>query len=188
MELSELSFGMIDTVYRERIMKDFAPDEIKPLPRIREALRAGHYACYGAFEGESLAAYAFVATDGRSAMVDYFAVREDLRGRGTGSLVLRTLTDALARRFDCVLLESEDPDFAADEEDLRIRRNRIRFYLRNGLIDTAVRATVWHVRYRVLALPVGEIPKAERVRKIYAGIYRLLMPPKIFEKMVIIPD
>ena len=45
MELLQLTDKQIRTIYLERIKKDFAPDEIKPLSRIRKALAEGNYAC-----------------------------------------------------------------------------------------------------------------------------------------------
>ena len=146
MELLQLTDQQIRTIYLERIKNDFAPDEVKSLSRIRKALKEGHYACYGAFEGGQILAYAFLVINGRYALVDYFAVREDLRGQGTGSAVLQQMITGLMRSFDCVLLESEDPDAAESEAEKDIRERRLRFYLQNGLTDTGITAVVFSER------------------------------------------
>ena len=184
MELLQLTNKQIRTIYLERIKKDFAPDEIKPLSRIRKALAEGNYACYGAFEGEQITAYAFFVLNGRCALVDYLAVREDLRGQGTGSRFLQLMMSGLMQQFDCVLLESEDPDFAEAEEEKDIRNRRLRFYLRNGLTDTGVTAFVWHGHYRILALPVGKALFPDNVREIYSDIYHIIFPKIIYDRMV----
>lgn len=134
-------------------------------------------------EKERIVAYAFFVIDGRNAMVDYLAVCENLRGRGKGSLLIRMMTDDLQQKYDCVLLESEDPDDATDEEDRDVRERRIRFYLHNGLVQTGVRSEVWHVHYRILALPVGHILPDEEIGRIYSDIYRVMMPEKFYKTM-----
>ena len=184
MELRKLTDKQIRIIYQERIRRDFSPEEIKPLSRIRKAMAEGHYACYGAFEGEQITAYAFLVINHECAMIDYLAVREDLRGKGTGSRFLQLMMTGLMQPFHCVLLESEDPDFATEEAEANTMRNRLRFYLRNGLIETGVVSTVWYVHYRILVLPVGEIPSAESVKEIYSGIYRMLLPRMVYQKMV----
>lgn len=184
MELLQLTDRQVGEIYRKRIRKDFPPDEIKPLAMIRKALAEGRYACYGAFDGGQVLAYVFLVINGRHALVDYFAVREDLRGQGTGSGLLRLLAEGPARAYDCVLLESEDPAYAADEADRNVRERRIRFYLRNGLADTGITVYVWYVYYRILALPGGEIPSPDRAREIYGDIYRSQLPAWIYEKVV----
>ena len=183
MKYEVMNVRQIREIYTERIIKDFAPDEVKPLSRILNGLSAGHYACYGAVEEEKIAAYAFFVIDGRNAMVDYLAVREDLRGRGTGSRFIRMMIDDLQEKYNCVLLESEDPDYAADQEDYAVRDRRIRFYFRNRLVPTGIRSEVWHVHYRILALPVGHIPPDEEIGRIYSGMYRVMMPKKYYNKM-----
>ena len=184
MEIRELTGEQIRRVYTERITRDFAPDEVKPLSRIEEALAAGHYACRGAFGGDGLLAYAFFVVDGSRALLDYLAVREDLRGKGIGGAFLRAMADWMTRRFDSVLLESEDPDYARSDHARRVMERRIGFYLRNGLAETGVTSSVWRVRYRVLSFPVGKKLSAGETREVYRALYRALLPEELYETMV----
>jgi len=184
MKYEPLTVGQIKEIYAERLVNDFAPEEVKPLSRILTALSDGHYVCYGAIEEGEIVAYAFLVIDGRNAMVDYYAVREDLRGHGKGSCFIRMMTDGLRKQFDCVLFESEDPDDGKNDEDRNVRDRRIRFYLHNGLVETGVRTIVWHVHYRILALPVGRIPSDSEIREIYDGIYRAILPVTLYMEMV----
>ena len=184
MKLRELTDEEIRRIYAERLPGDFAPDEIKPLSRIEREMAAGRYACYGYFGEDGIAAYAFFIINERYAMVDYLAVREDLRGQGTGSRFIRAMMEELMQQYAFVLLETEDPSFAADEEDKRIRERRLRFYQHNGLTETGVTSTVWNVDYRVLALPVGTVPAPDEVRKIYTGMYRNMLTKELFDENV----
>ena len=184
MNIKELTIEQIREIYAERIPNDFAPDEIKPLSRIEDSLSKGHYACYGAFDGELITAYAFFVINGGNALLDYLAVREDLRGHGTGSEFLHGMTIGVLRRFETVLLESEDPDYAeADDERDKMER-RLRFYRKNGLVETGVISTVWHVHYRILLFPTGSEISADETKEMYRGIYRVLLPDDLYQTMV----
>ena len=184
MDIKELTIEQIREIYEERIPNDFAPDEIKPLSRIEEALSTGHYACYGAFDGERITAYAFFVINGGCALLDYFAVREDLRGHGTGSEFLHGMTTGLLRRFETVLLESEDPDYAETDDEREKMERRLRFYRRNGLMETGVISTVWYVHYRILQFPIGREISADDIRDVYKGIYRVILPETLYQTMV----
>ena len=186
MEIRELTGGQIREIYNERIPRDFAPDEIKPLSRIEEALSKGHYACYGAFDGEIITAYAFFVINGPNALLDYLAVLEERRGKGTGSEFLQKMAEGLLRRYEYVLLESEDPEYAETEEDRGVRERRLRFYHHNGLIETGVGSCVWHVDYRILLFPGGSMLSAERTREIYRGLYRVMLPKELYDAMVLV--
>ena len=182
--IKELTIEEIRNIYAERIPNDFAPDEIKPLSRIEEGLSTGHYACYGAFEGDQITAYAFFVINGPYALLDYLAVREDLRGSGTGSDFLRGMTTGLLRRYENVLLESEDLDYAETDDERKTMERRLRFYRKNGLTETGILSTVWHVHYRVLLFPVGKELSADETREKYRGLYKVLLPEELYQTMV----
>ena len=184
MEIRELTGEQIGRIYTERMPGDFSPDEIKPLSRIEEALSAGKYACYGAFEKDQILAYAFFVINDRSALLDYLAVREDLRGKGIGSEFIRKMADGLTRRFETVLLESEDPDRADSEDERSVMERRLRFYRGNGLTDTGVISTVWHVPYKILAFPSEKTLSADEAGAVYREIYRVIFPEALYKRMV----
>ena len=183
-EIRALLPGEVAALYADRLTRDFPPDELKPLSAIRQALEKGRYACYAAARGEAILAYAFFVKMDRRALVDYFAVKEELRGAGIGSRFLRELVAGPLRGMACALLEVEDPDRARDGAERAARERRLAFYLRNGLRQTGVSAVVWHVPYRVLELPLGAPKPADEIRRVYAALYRGMMPKKIFDAMV----
>ena len=178
-----LPLSRVRELYARRLTADFPPDELKPLSAIEEALARDSYFCCGAMDGEEILAYAFFVKNGTNALVDYFAVRSDLRDRGVGSRFLGQLIagDTL-KAYGCVLLETDDPDAAPDGAEREIRERRLRFYLRCGLTETGVRAEVWHVIYRILALPVGKAPTAEETGERYTALYRSILPEKVFRE------
>lgn len=184
--VEELTLAQICALYTGRLREDFPPAEIKPLSAIERAMRRGEYVCYGAMAGEEILSYAFFIRLNGIALFDYFAVKKEARGTGVGSAFLRALMDGNLSGMDAVLLEVDDPACAEDEAERHVRDRRLTFYLRNGLKDTAVTAVVYGVQFRILALPVGPRPSPDDTRRMYADLYRAVMPPKIFSSKVII--
>ena len=183
-DIRPLTSDEVRRLYGERLTADFPPDEVKSLGVIEGAIARGGYACYGAVRGGEILAYAFFVIRAPHALFDYYAVRADLRDTGVGSRFIRALMDGPLQACDCVLLEVDDPDAADSPAERAHRERRLRFYLRNGLVETGVTANVWHVDYRILALPVGRglLPRAE-TQRIYSLLYQSMMPPDLFKKM-----
>ncbi len=186
----ELALAQLRTLYFGRLQEDFPANEIKPLSAIERALARDEYVCYGAMGGEDILAYAFFVRLGEGergfSLFDYFAVKKEARCMGVGSAFLQRLISGPLKSMAAVLLEVEDPACAWNEEERDIRNSRIRFYLRNGLTDTSVTAAVYGVQFRILALPVGPCPSQDETRRMYADLYRAVMPPRIFAREVLI--
>ena len=182
LEIRMLTLSQVREIYSRRLTEDFPPDERKPLVLIERALALGRYACYGCFDGEAAVAYAFFATLGNNVLLDYFSVEKSFRNRGLGSLFLQALIAGPIGSAGCALVEVEDPDYAPDPYELELRKRRLRFYQRNGLADTGVRVTVYHVEYRILALPVGCVPDGQDVLSLYTSIYNAMPPEKSHAK------
>lgn len=180
-----LSPAQVRAIYAKRMPEDFPPDEIKSLAIIERSMAQGHYMCYGCFDGDAMLAYLFFVVHGRNALIDYLAVDRGLRGRGIGSQFLQALIAGPLRALDAVMLETEDPAFARNAAELDTRNRRLQFYLRNGLTDTRVRATVSHVPYVVLSLPVGKSLTAEAVHTAYTELYRAMLPNRLYRAMIV---
>ena len=182
-EIRILTRPEIQKIYTRNMTGDFPPDELKPLRMMEMALDREKYICYGYFCGEKMAAYVYFALLDRSVLIDYYAVDSKLRGQGLGSAFLADLIAGPLKRYDCALLEVEDPDYAADLREKETCLSRLRFYLRNGLTDTGVRSLLNHVNYAILALPVGKASSGKEVLNIYLSIYEAMPRPADFPKI-----
>ena len=81
----------------------------------------------------------------------YFAVREELRGRGKGQAILSALIEKYGGRT-CIL-DMESPRQACANAEQRRRRHG--FYLRSGFRDTHVYRTFGGIEYTVMMLGEG---------------------------------
>lgn len=80
-------------------------------------------------------------------LLDYFAIAASCRGKTYGSEALKMLKERYkGQRF---ILEIELPDEHALNHNERIRRKK--FYLKNGMSETGVKAWVFQVPMEVLA-------------------------------------
>ena len=99
-------------LYESRMARDFPPGELKPFAAMEELLAAGLYEPLTfTDDAGAVLAYAWqVVLPGQQAgLVDYFAVRSDLRGSGIGTRALHLLQAHYAPRLAALLLECEHP-------------------------------------------------------------------------------
>jgi GNAT superfamily N-acetyltransferase len=184
LKVRELQVDEIKSLYNERLTRDFPPDELKPFTMIMSALERDAYICYGALVEESILAYAFFVKCGNDALIDYYAVREDIRDAGIGSRFMQELISGPLQGMNCVLLEVEDPDCSQNVRERDIRNSRLSFYMRNGLVETGVKSIVWDVPYCVLELPLAERHSTAHIRNVYGGIYHAFMSEKVYNERV----
>lgn len=185
MQIRLLDCAAAQQIYETYMVRDFPAAELKPFSAVREMIQAGIYeplTLHG--EDGALQAYAWqVLLPGeRAALLDYFAVRGDLRGGGIGTEALRTLARHYAPRIDDLVLECEHPDEAPDRE---VARRRIAFYLRAGALATALESRVFGVRYRILALPCGGHAGDAVVGRQLKELYRMMVPEPYYRGNVI---
>ena len=172
---------MIERLYRERLIVDFPPNELKSLSSMRRSWQRGNYDCYGLFDGEDILGYAFFFHICGNYLLDYLAIDDGHRDQGLGSIFLQELTDCMAGA-DCLIAEVEDPDQAEDEETRTVRNRRLQFYLRCGCLKTELTAVVFGADYRILEVPVGKTHTTNELRDIYTDIYRNMLPEQFFRE------
>ena len=192
MVVRELQIDEVREVYRKYLTEDFPPDELRPLYMIEEAMQEKRYTCFGCFDEDgAFVGYAFFAsreTDrGKDYLFDYLAVVREKRDKGIGTAFFGGLYEAL-KDAASVVGEVENPDYAESEEERAYREWRIKFYLRNGLLDTGVTVLLYGVEYRVMEMPVNGAHTAEEVREIYSGLYQSILPPKMFEEIFLLHE
>jgi len=81
----------------------------------------------------------------------YFAVREELRGKGYGQQILTQLIERYKDSSN--VLDMESPDHPSDNMEQRRRRHE--FYLRNGFRDTHVYRTFDGITYTIMMMGDG---------------------------------
>ena len=110
-------------------------------------------------------------------LLDYFAIAEDMRGRGIGSEAIKMLLALYPdKRF---LLETEDPD-EVGADNTEIRRRRLGFYLRSGLCEMEYRIMLFETQMRVLT--GGRVVKFEEYHEIFTNVFG----PKTAEKIYLV--
>ena len=185
--LKQLDIRQAHEIYREHIVKDFPPDEVKPFEAIRSMYQRGCYEIYGAYTQEELAAYAFFVTaeyEGKPvALLDYFAVPDGRRGKGLGTAVLRELSPDRLRR-EAILIENEKIEGVSGNGQKQIRKRRIEFYVRCGAVRTGVYSRLYGVDYEILTLiRQGGSIGAQEVFALTQYIYHRMFPASWFPKL-----
>lgn len=171
MQIATLTLPELRNLYDTALVRDFPPAERKPFSAMEALLRRGLYEplVFTDPAGERVAyALQVAAPDVPCGLIDYFAVRADLRGGGVGTCALHALRRHYAGRLQALLTECEHPAEAPDPETAR---RRIGFYLRAGAQSAAMESRVAGVRYMVLALPclgaLSEAVAADALRRLY---------------------
>ena len=173
-------FSQVESLYKSRLVKDFAEDERKPLSSMKESWEKGTYDCYGLFDDEKIVGYAFFVRNGKYCLLDYFAIKEDRRNEGLGSIFLKQLSLNMEEER-CVIVEVEDPDQANSFDDKTLRNRRLQFYLRNGYSETTLKSSVFGVAYRLLEASNGVPHAAGDICAAYTDIYRSTLPDRFFQ-------
>lgn len=152
MELLLCNKEEITRIYETHLVNDFPKAEVKPLKRILLLADVGMYFAYGLYDNEELISYAFFSCskDTDYVLLDYFATVSGNRGKGIGTKMLELLKSEICKTKSGIILETEDPCFAHDEEDLDIRTRRVNFYTKCGLEHTKIKTTLFGVNYKIL--------------------------------------
>ena len=184
--LSSLSVMAIRKLHTERMQKDFPKEELKKLDLILNLRKRGRYSGYTALEENEDIGYAFFTRDpcrNKLYLLDYYAIREDLRNQGYGSKLLELFSEKF-KESTILLCEVENPFLEEDPEKKAFMERRMDFYLRNGWWDTKVNAWMFKVEYRLLAAPVSKRVSPEKVADYYRLIYRNVVPSRRLKKNI----
>lgn len=185
MQIRLLDCAAAQQIYETRMVQDFPAAELKPFTAVREMMQAGMYEPLALYdEAGNLQAYAWqvLLSGRRSALLDYFAVRKDLRGGGIGTQALQALSRHYADRLDDLILECEHPEEAPDRA---VAQRRIAFYLRAGARLTRIESRVFGVRYQILTLPCGGHAEDAVVGQELKDLYRMMVPEPYYRGNVI---
>ncbi|MGA4670251.1 GNAT family N-acetyltransferase [Propionibacteriaceae bacterium Y1923] len=151
---------------------NFPPEELIPVEDLVASVRAGVASVHVVGSREDPVAVAVVETlEGTpTVMLAYFATRQDQRGRGVGSALLRELLADITTQHPntVVLAEIEHPDHHEPHPTHGDPAARLRFYLRlNG----------W-----ILDVPYFQPPIDEGQEPVYGMLLLALDPPALLVK------
>ncbi|MGY3765200.1 GNAT family N-acetyltransferase [Vagococcus vulneris] len=170
----QIDFNEFKKLYQEHMIYDFPADELKTLAMYERLFMEDVYTCYVYEKEQKLLGYAcFVWKNQQYQLLDYFAVNRNFRGSGVGSEMLSWIQSKPIA--DVIILECEDPDFADSEQEKKVREDRIRFYLKNGAVNTGFKLCVHHVEFVVLILPI-KVTSEFNLEDYLFSIYHMINP------------
>ncbi len=188
-KIQNLTIEQTADIYNNYIHLHFPQEEIKPLKNIQRMWENGFYQALAMYEQNEhetkLIGYAFcaMAPNCKMLLLDYLAIVEEYRGLGMGGIFLSEMRKCLAE-YEGILIETEDVDFAAKEEERLIRQKRDAFYERNGVVRTGIKSRIYGVHFANWQLPVTEaLPDVECKRNL-ENIYKVMVPGEKNEKFV----
>lgn len=158
---------------KQLYLSAFPLEERAPFWLLRWKSRKPFVDFWAIYAEDRLAGLFYVANDADLSYVFYFAVAEELRGRGIGSAAIR----AAVRQYEGrrLFLAVEELDSAAPNLEERIRRKA--FYERNGFVRQPGHLQENTVMYEVLG--VGGRVKSKEYSHLmarYMGVRFLLFP------------
>ena len=178
MEIRELELPEWEQIYENRMKEDFPENELKPFLAMKQMRQEGIYRAYGLKEENELFAYWCMLSDQKekTMLLDYFAVRKDLRGQGYGRKVIQLLADTMNSGYT-LFVESENPDGTKNAEERALRERRIRFYQSCGCNLLRMHSEIVSTPYRIFCIS-KEKNDEETLKRRYLALYRDVMLPK----------
>ncbi len=189
--IKRLDYEQTATIYNEWLGKHFPADEVKPLKNIYKMWKEGAYSALALYDIneidntdilKGLVGYAFFVESPLSDMVllDYYAIIDDYRNKGIGSVFLEKLKKSLNGKRG-IIIETEDVELASNDDELLTRKRRDRFYVSNGAEKTDIRTSVYGVDYAIWSLAAeGEKITKEESFSAVEEIYKTMFPPERF--------
>lgn len=193
-EIRTLNIEEVREIYEKYLQFHFVEEERKPLKAIERMWEENQYFALGMFgkKEKELMGYAFFSScsQGDMVLLDYFAIVQEQRGKGLGSLFLQHMQDTLQESFRGILIETEDISFAKNKEEIEERSRRNQFYLQNGAKKTGITSKIYDARYELYVLPFKELDMLDlellsklSYENIY-NIYQYMIPGKKNQKYV----
>lgn len=186
-ELKRLTLDDLHLVYTRDLVRDFPPEERKPLSAMEKLYAAGRYDLWGLFQEGELSAYALLWRDpeGNFVLLDYLGVCQGKpRGMGIGTVMVKALMEAYAAASG-ILVEAEAEDSGLPDGEASVRRRRLDFYRQLGFRELNYIARIFGVRYAMFLS--GERPEGEAMDA-HQRLYHYEFTPWLYDRFVQIPE
>lgn len=126
----------------------FPHNERKPFSHITSMVKAGRADLWTIRAEDRFAGFAATVNSPQIILLDYFAVKKSLRGRGVGSDALEGLMAHYGDRGFFVEIEST----LADANNIRERQKRKNFYVNRGMQPMGTEAYLFGIRMELLGV------------------------------------
>ena len=188
LEINLLNKKEFVSVYNKYMLVDFPSEELKTKELILSFIDSGIYFPYGLFENGELRAYAmmFGLKEHKYMLLDYYAVCSNLRSKGYGSKFLKLLKENLMF-LNGIIFEVESGKTAIGDE-IDVCKKRIRFYLKNGLVEKNLTCILNGVDLRIFLLPVLENGDEQLLFDELDSIYKIMYGEEIYGKSVFLKN
>lgn len=204
-EIKALSRETILELYQKIAPLHFPKEELRSMENLISLLDRGGYQGLGIYSAKALLGYAlFLQVPGENVtLLDFYAILEEYRDLGLGSIFLQGIQDYYRTRgLQGLYIETEDISCASNEQERNIRLRRNTFYERNGAAPAGFGTTVFDVPFSIYYLPLNsqraELPQSpgsfcasvdtvdpHTLQKGLERIYRFMLPPALYEQKVI---
>ncbi|HEX2926272.1 MAG TPA: GNAT family N-acetyltransferase [Ruminiclostridium sp.] len=181
MHLTELK-----DIYK-RITQDFAEGEYPPYDKLYTQLENNTQKGWVLVQEGRDCAYAICAggVDNNFVLISFFAVYEECRGNGIGTVFLEKLKE-LYSNTNGIIVEVEKAEEALHEEDIFVREKRMDFYKKAGFsMVPGIEYSIWNVPMHLMILPCKTPQNAiyENIGTIIYDIYYTLLGKQFIHKM-----
>lgn len=171
--LKRLDKDMLPLVY-EWLLAIFPKEEVKPIGWLSRMLDSSEYAMYGYYIEDRLSGIALLYIKSEPALLDYFAIKSDLRAKGIGSAFLSALQEEPLFKKG-LIIEAESINHAKDERAKDIRTRRIAFYKRLLFRELDFTPTIFGTTFSILVSKKVSLNEAE-LKACYKEIYQTMVP------------
>lgn len=183
MTIKRMDIRNLHHLLKNEYRRHFPKEERKPYATIMQLVFQRRYEGYGMYDNGQLCGYALVMKHKGDVLLDYFAVQEDLRGRGVGTAFLNRLCDTFLQQGQVVFaeIEMEEPGDTADRA--AEKKARQKFYTDNGWRATGASLTLFDVDYVIIEksnTPCSDAQAKERVD----GFYRTSIVSPVYKRKV----
>lgn len=185
--IKQLNLTEITKIYKQMMPEAFPANEIRPYNSIKSQFEAGNYLAFGDVENGNIKSYAMFFLYKNICLLDYLATDHSIRNQGLGGKLLDHCTAELSGKY-LFLLEVESPESTDDRSEIELRRHRISFYERHGVIMSGVRTEAFTVNYNIMYASKETIPD-NIIRESIDEVYKHIVSPDLYKgNFTVFPD
>ncbi|MBR1749251.1 MAG: GNAT family N-acetyltransferase [Ruminococcus sp.] len=171
-----------DTTDLERIIRlyhnAFPSDERAPFDMLLKRAKRRNVNFFSCRDGEKWIGFIYIVNYRDASYVFYFAVDDEVRGKGYGTAILKAAQKKYRGRKLFLAIEEVDEKYKNYEQ--RIKRRS--FYENAGFVCTGQKLTEGKVIYDVMSVGGRVDPKTYRlIMSGFAGLYVLLYTAKMYD-------